>query len=106
MSITTINAPSHTLSTILSDYSIHLSSTHQYVSVAQSDTSTPSPLINQNPSSWPTHHRRVPPYRPVNYDLDPAERIVYNSRVEQGFITTMFFGIRIITVPTHCLIWC
>lgn len=106
MSVTTTNAPSHTLSTILSDCSIHLSSTHQYVSVAQSDTSTPSPLINQNPSSWPTHHRRVPPYRPVNCDLDPAERIVYNSRVEQGFITTMFFGIRIITVPTHCLIWC
>ncbi|KAJ3524039.1 hypothetical protein NM208_g12209 [Fusarium decemcellulare] len=92
---TTTTTSTRTLSTVLADYEIHLSPGPVEPPNAQTTTGL-SGL--SNPPGWPTDHRRVPPHRPVNYGLDPLERMVYNNRFEQGFINTMFFGLRIITV--------
>jgi hypothetical protein len=40
----------------------------------------------------------VPPYRPVNRDLDRDQIMVYRNNAERAFIHTMFFGIRVVTV--------
>jgi hypothetical protein len=40
----------------------------------------------------------MPPYRPVNRNLDRSQIMVYRNTGEQAFINTMFFGIRVVTV--------
>lgn len=57
-------------------------------------TSQRSPDVNRETPEWPNHYRRVPPYRPVNHDLDQGERRVYTSGAERAFITMMFLGVR------------
>lgn len=48
---------------------------------------------SNNPVDWPTEHRRIPAYRPVNMELDQSERRVYQNPIERAFITTMFTGV-------------
>jgi hypothetical protein len=50
-----------------------------------------------NPPSWPTDHRDVPPYRPVNRQLDRSTRSAENN-VLALFITTMLSGCHILAV--------
>ncbi|OAL06206.1 hypothetical protein IQ06DRAFT_290218 [Phaeosphaeriaceae sp. SRC1lsM3a] len=95
MSVTTTANPLHySLETVLTDYHLHHSEEEEL------DTSLnthPAPTTSgQNPSSWPTEHRRVPAYRPVNRELDQSERRVYLSGVEQVFVGVMFTGVFIV----------
>lgn len=107
MSATTTENPiTYTLGTVLADYELHHSEQPQ---VTPGDASTHStsvgsgsisqrPAATPNPPDWPTDHRRVPPYRPVNRNLDLSERVVFQNRAEQAFINSMFFGLRMVTV--------
>ncbi|KAL2203519.1 hypothetical protein CC79DRAFT_1371571 [Sarocladium strictum] len=99
---TTATTSRQSLGHVLADYEIRLtsSSAADHQTSASGDSVLPLPEIPRNansPADWPTDHRRVPPYRPINYNLDPTERIVYNNGGERAFITTMFFGLRLIT---------
>jgi hypothetical protein len=103
MMATTATTSKQSLGHVLADYEIRLTSSdaaEQQPLVLQ-DSVLPLPDVPRNansPRDWPTDHRRVPPYRPINYNLDLTERIVYNNGGERAFITTMFFGLRLITV--------
>lgn len=89
---TTANPTTYSLQATLADYDLHHSGEDE-----QLDTSLnahPSPNgASQNPSHWPTEHRRVPVYRPVNYELDQSERRVYLNGIERAFVFTMFTGV-------------
>lgn len=90
MSVTTTqNAVTYNTLSVLADYELH-----------HSDTSDPAPapnshpaLASQNPPEWPTDHRRVPNYRPINRDLDQSQRRIYNNNVERAFVTVMLRGV-------------
>ncbi|EPE04035.1 hypothetical protein F503_04883 [Ophiostoma piceae UAMH 11346] len=90
--LTTTN-PSHSL--VLVDYELHRSSP------PPAEPHGEQRIVEQsrvsNPPDWPADHRRVPAYRPVNTNLNPEDRIVFNNRGEQMFIRTMFFGIQVVT---------
>jgi hypothetical protein len=51
-----------------------------------------------NPSSWPTDHRRVPPYRPINRNLDRSVRPAGHNLALFVFINTMLGGCHILAV--------
>ncbi|KAM5384545.1 hypothetical protein ACJZ2D_001290 [Fusarium nematophilum] len=96
MSVTTTRtSTNYSLSPVLSDYELHRS---KPPSSSSGRASSEAQSITCNPVGWSTDHRRVPPHRPVNTNLDRSQRMTYNNRGEQAFINTMFFGIRVITV--------
>jgi hypothetical protein len=69
------------------------------------DAPSPIPVartVDNNPPGWDTSHRRVPPYRPINRNRDPAETNVYQNGVERAFITTMFAGLFVNAVRPTC----
>jgi hypothetical protein len=98
MSVTTTANPVHySLQTVLADYDLH----HTDEGVDTSLNAHPAPSASQqNPSSWPTEHRRVPEFRPVNTELDQSERRVYLSGIEQVFVGVMFTGVYLESVST------
>jgi len=82
--------------TVLSDYELHHSATED---TAPPPNTHPLPAAAQhsdeNPPDWDTAHRRVPAYRPINYELDQSQRQVYQNPAERVFITLMFAGLRL-----------
>lgn len=62
----------------------------------QSATETAGPAIN--PQTWPSDFRLVPPYRPINRNLDQAERPYGANMLEFTFITVMLAGVRMQSV--------
>ncbi|KAH6620558.1 hypothetical protein C7974DRAFT_236000 [Boeremia exigua] len=52
-----------------------------------------APAAPDAPLGWPTQHRRVPPHRPVNTQLDQGARRVYQNGIERAFIGVMFTGV-------------
>ncbi|KAJ6015142.1 hypothetical protein N7540_009733 [Penicillium herquei] len=85
MSRTTTTTTTSSLS-VLADYEVHHSGQEQ--PPAPSGASSPS-----QPVDWPTHHRRMPAYRPVNQNLDYNERTAGTSVPEYMFIQTMLHGV-------------
>jgi hypothetical protein len=93
-----------TIGDALKDYTLHLSGA----------TSNPAPPLDtehdgeqdqhaqpstvSNPSYWPTQHRRIPPYRPANRNLDLSERPNGSNRAELLFVTVMMNGVRLQSV--------
>lgn len=47
----------------------------------------------QNPSNWPTDHRGVPAYKPINRSLDQTQRPGGANPVEQAFIFVLLHGV-------------
>ncbi|KAK3940756.1 hypothetical protein QBC46DRAFT_449280 [Diplogelasinospora grovesii] len=47
----------------------------------------------ENPLGWDTEHRQVPPYRPVNTELDRDQRPWGSNGVESAFVFTMLHGV-------------
>ncbi|KAJ5122212.1 hypothetical protein N7448_003344 [Penicillium atrosanguineum] len=88
MSITTTET--RTSISVLADYEIHHSGAAEDVPGPSATLLTPSFV---EPASWPTHHRRIPPYRPVNYNLDFDERPIGSSPGESVFIFVMMHGV-------------
>lgn len=48
-----------------------------------------------NPTWWPTDHRRVPNYRPINRNLDWDQRPGGTNVIEMIFIFTMLRGVQL-----------
>lgn len=98
MSVTTTANPIHyNLEATLADYDLHHSG-EQTEGLDTSLNAHPAPNSSstqsqQNPSDWPTEHRRVPAYRPINHELDQSERRVYLNGIEQAFVGVMFTGV-------------
>ncbi|KAG8159254.1 hypothetical protein KVR01_010915 [Diaporthe batatas] len=95
MSVTTIDNPVTTAVSraILQDYDIHLTG-DDTVTPPNQDSRPPQPASTAaNPPGWDTQHRGVPPYRPINRELDLAQRPLGGNPVGDVFITTMFTGV-------------
>jgi len=92
---TTRSVTGYPLRAVLADYELHKSEPRTD-SVTSPEASS-QPRV-QNPPGWSRDHRSVPPYRPVNRDLDRDQIMVYRNNAERAFIHTMFFGIRVVTV--------
>ncbi|KAL5001009.1 hypothetical protein BDV10DRAFT_182885 [Aspergillus recurvatus] len=86
---TTTTAPSVSL---LADYDLHHSTPSPSSSPSPQSQSL-APVQQANPPTWPAHHRRVPPYRPINRNLDFAERSAGSSIPEYVFIQAMLHGV-------------
>ncbi|KAF3032492.1 hypothetical protein E8E12_003106 [Didymella heteroderae] len=91
MSVTTTSNPfTYASATVLRDYEL----THSDEEFDPSLNAHPAPSqSSQNPAHWPTEHRRVPAYRPVNVELDQSQRRVYLNGIERAFVATMFTGV-------------
>lgn len=93
MSVTTTANPIHyNLHTVLADYDLHHTEELD-TSLNVRPDSAQSRLQQHSPADWPTDHRRVPAYRPVNTELDQSERRVYQNGIERAFIGVMFTGV-------------
>lgn len=93
----------------LQDYTLHLSaSSPDAVEPNALDLDAPGTQIvqtHQNPPNWPTDFRRIPPYRPINHNLDLSERPNGSNTAELIFVFVMLNGVRLQSVgknpPPH-----
>lgn len=76
---------------VLADYELHHSGSSQNTT-SPSPSPSPSPPQQQQPANWPTNHRRVPPYRPVDRSLSFEERAAGSNVPEFIFIQSMLHG--------------
>ncbi|KAF2152846.1 hypothetical protein K461DRAFT_320610 [Myriangium duriaei CBS 260.36] len=95
---TTENPVTYSIVRTLADYELHHSGASASGPVAAPSSHPPPRRIgqDQNPADWLTEYRRVPPYRPVNTELDFASRNQTLNGIERAFIANMFGGIRIV----------
>ncbi|KAJ5216567.1 uncharacterized protein N7498_002974 [Penicillium cinerascens] len=88
MSITVTTTNTTSLS-VLADYEVHHSGAEDALALNQSS----QPQQNSLPT-WPTHHRRIPAYRPTNRELDYTQRPAGNGNpAEYAFIQIMLHGV-------------
>lgn len=73
---------------VLSDYTIHLTG---YDPATGEGSATNANTIS-NPPNWPTDHRRIPNYRPIDRNRD-AESRPNGTGFERVFLTIMFSGV-------------
>jgi hypothetical protein len=73
---------------VLEDYKIHLTGDASSSEAPDSRSATIS-----NPPHWPTDHRRVPDYRPVDKNRDAEGRPNGENAFERVFLTIMFTGV-------------
>ncbi|KAF2111903.1 hypothetical protein BDV96DRAFT_649871 [Lophiotrema nucula] len=93
----------------LADYELHHSGTpsvpivanrhvaeREFSELEEGDEAGPSIFSRalQSPPEWPSHHRRIPAFRPINRELDQSQRRVYASAGERTFLTVMFTGVQ------------
>ncbi|KAJ5912897.1 hypothetical protein N7504_001780 [Penicillium tannophilum] len=69
---------------LLADYELH----HSGSQVNEPPASSASQQI-----SWPAHYRRIPPHRPINYDLDYDERPAGSNPAESVLIFVLMHGV-------------
>jgi len=88
MSVTTTDNPTATqLHRILDDYTIHLTGGEtQPVNQREQE-----PV--ENPANWPREYHNVPAYRPINRNLNLADRPGGTNPIEYWFIFTMLRGV-------------
>jgi hypothetical protein len=89
---TTTNSITRTSLPVLGDYELHHSGTENDSQVANPDANSETTLAPQ-PRRWPSDHRRVPPYRPTNRNLDMDERPGGINAAEFVFIQVMLHGV-------------
>ncbi|KAL4892401.1 hypothetical protein BDV59DRAFT_179839, partial [Aspergillus ambiguus] len=93
MSSTTTTTRTQTSSlSVLADYELHHSGRE-----ADTHSSTPQepPAANTTaqPTNWTRDYRRVPPFRPINRNLDQSERPAGSNSGEFVFIQAMLHGV-------------
>lgn len=100
---TTTDTARYTIHSVLADYDLYHSDNTE---PAPPPSSHPAPVV-QNPSDWNTQYRRVPRYRPTNYELESeSPRQVFNNVPEQMFIRIMFLGVSTNAVSGTRLLSC
>jgi hypothetical protein len=81
----------------LKDYNIRLTGGDQVhateIHPAPPNTDNHPSQTVENPPGWDDQHRDVPPYRPVNTNLDREQRPWGSNAVESAFVFTMLHGV-------------
>ncbi|KAL4861438.1 hypothetical protein BDV12DRAFT_180289 [Aspergillus spectabilis] len=85
MATTTQTATGASLEETLADYAIHVSRPVSINPPSSHGQPLPAPL------NWPSDHRRIPPPRPVNTNLDLSTRATRNA-AEAIFVFMMLNG--------------
>ncbi|KAE8346125.1 hypothetical protein BDV24DRAFT_158922 [Aspergillus arachidicola] len=99
MSVTTTANPIvATTTSYLNDYELHHSTVNE---PSAADTNRDTSHVPQ-PRNWPRDHRRVPAYRPINYDLDQSQRPAGSNTVECAFVSVMLHGVWMNAVVSRC----
>lgn len=80
----------------LQDYEVRLTSGDAPAPAPPNADNPRAPVAN--PPGWADQHRGVPPYRPINRNLDRSQRPLGGSPVGTAFVTTMFTGVSIMSV--------
>lgn len=100
MSVTTTDNPITTAISrdVLQDYDIHLTGDDNNDTAAPPDTDSrppaPAPAAAvSNLPGWPADYRGVPPYRPINMNLDRSQRPWGGNPVGDVFVFTMLHGV-------------
>lgn len=89
MSTTATTTTTTTSLSVLADYEVHHSGAENAAALNQSS----QPQQNSQPA-WPTHHRRIPAYRPANRGSDLTQRPAGNGHpAEFAFIQIMLHGV-------------
>jgi len=100
---TTTDTARYTIHSVLADYDLYHSDNAE---PAPPPSSHPAPEA-QNPPDWDAQHRRVPAYRPIDYELEnESPRQVFNNVPEQAFIRIMFLGVSTNAVSDGMTIVC
>ena len=95
MSVTTsTNTVSGSVLQVLADYDLHHSGDPLNPSTPAPPNPAPTVEVS-NPASWPNDHNRVPPYRPINYNLDMELRPGGANIPDEIFIGTLINGVRL-----------
>ena len=105
MSVTTsTNTTTQSVRHVLADYDLHHSDDLQNPSELEPPNRNTTPDV-ENPPSWDREHSGVPPYRPINRNLDMELRPGGTNVVEAIFIATMLNGVRLTAVSAceHCI---
>ncbi|KAE8139745.1 hypothetical protein BDV38DRAFT_280661 [Aspergillus pseudotamarii] len=90
MSTTTTESPiTSTTVSVLTDYELQ----HSEPQVPAPRSETPIQASIQQPADWPVDHLRVPPYRPINRNLDWSERSAGSHPAEVAFVQIMLHGV-------------
>ncbi|KAK0613363.1 hypothetical protein B0T14DRAFT_526085 [Immersiella caudata] len=76
----------------LRDYTIRLTGGSEAATPEPSPVEAPQPRV-ENPPGWETEYREVPPYRPVNRQLDHGTRPWGSNSVETVFVYNLFQGV-------------
>jgi hypothetical protein len=102
MSVTTTSNPvTSSVLHVLMDYELHHSGSSERTKRPEPLESRDNPTLEVlNPAGWPTDHRRVPHYRPINRNLYMEERPGGLDPMEAIFIMTMLNGVRLNAVRT------
>lgn len=101
MSVTTTTTQPNTFS-VLSDYELHHSGTE---SPQPPQVPQPQPQLQPQPENWPSNHRRIPPFRPINRQLDRSQRPAGSNAPEFVFIQAMLHGVWLnaVSLPVYCI---
>lgn len=93
---TTANPVSHAVLEVLADYDLHHSGNPEHPKpAADPNVRADTAETTDNPEWWPTDHRRIPPYRPVDVNLDRTQRPDGVNPIEVAFIFTMLRGVQL-----------
>ncbi|KAF2812728.1 uncharacterized protein BDZ99DRAFT_440068 [Mytilinidion resinicola] len=91
---TTTDTTRYAAHSYLADYELHHSN-HPSASDSRPNSHPDAQLAQRNPPQWPSNYRRIPPYRPINRDLDQSQRRVYTTTGERIFLFVMFTGVQV-----------
>ncbi|KAJ5653300.1 hypothetical protein N7490_000303 [Penicillium lividum] len=89
MSATILENTRMTSVSVPMDYEVHHSGQEEHAPM----NSSPSQAPTTQPPNWPSDHRRIPAYRPINRNLDHSQRPPGANNVERVIITVMLHGV-------------
>lgn len=97
MSVTTsTNTATQSVLQVLADYDVHHSGNPAEASKPAPPNANRAPDTGSvNPPNWDTEHNGVPPYRPINRNLDLDSRPGGANLPEAMFIATLLNGVRL-----------
>jgi hypothetical protein len=98
---TTANTTTQSILHVLADYELTHSGEGQQTSAVE----PPNPRNTneeraENPEWWPEDYNAIPPYRPINYNLDRESRPWAQPGIETAFVWTMLNGVGVVSVSS------
>lgn len=93
---TTANRTTQSILTLLADYELTHSGDEQNGVIEPPNERSKTEDTRQNPEGWRDDYDGVPPYRPINHDLDREQRPWARPGIETAFVWTMLNGVGVV----------